>query len=226
MGYSFEARFSQTRLDLVELLHQIDDTLPGCGLTFTGSAVQLFAHNGWPTVETTEFAAVGSLPEVARIAGSWWGVGLEYVSHALLDGLGRNTAAEVYVNVFRAPDLQWTMSYLESSVAADYRIGSPEAAANLSAMQLAVCEAGGFDLSIYDEENHNRAPVPTLRNAEVAVKRIASDPKLGDLSVAVSSKLMSHERACSLAGPRAEEVKVSIAGYVLFPFLAPTVDRG
>ncbi|KIG19414.1 hypothetical protein DB30_02695 [Enhygromyxa salina] len=195
-------------------------------MTFTGSIIQLYPHNGWPTVEGFDFSFVNSLADATLAATDWWGIGIECVSQVLIEGLGRTDAAEVYFNVFTGPDGQWTISYNELFRAFNLRLQLAEAAQNLTSMQLRLCEAGGFGISIYDEENHSRAPVPTLRNAEVAVKRIANDPKRGYLSVVVSSKLMSYERACSLAGPRAEEVKLSIAGYVLFPFFAPTVGRG
>lgn len=221
MSVSFEARFSTTRLDLSVLLERLDAALPDCGLRFVGAVMRLQPHDGWPTVGGLDFGSVASLGEAARVGESWWGLGLECVSDVLLEGLGRSDAVEVHLNVFRSPEGPWTMSYLEADTATDHRIASQDAAKNLTALQLAMCRAGRFGLSVYDEQNHDREPVPTLRSIEVAIKRVAADPSAGDLSVVVSTKLLDHARARLLAGPRADEVKVSTSGYVVFPFLRP-----
>lgn len=221
MSTSFEARFSTTRLSLPELLGRIEAALPECGLRFFGAVARLQPSNGWPTVAGLDFASVASLAEAAKLAEPWWGLGIECVSDVLLEGMGRSDAVEVYLNVFRSPEGSWTMSYLESSAATDHRVASEDAAKNLVAIQLAMCEAGRFELSIYEEQDHERDPVPTLRSVEVAIKRAGADPSAGDLSVVVSTKVIDHARARRLAGKRAGDVKVSANGYVVFPFLAP-----
>lgn len=221
MSTSFEARFSATGKKLPKLLERLEAALQKSDVRFFGSVMQLESHEGWPTVSGLGFDSVETMADLAGLAENGWGVGLECVSDVLLEGLGRTDAVEVYFNIFRTDDNRWTVSYLEGSDATDFRAQSDAGARNLSALQAAVCHAGGFDLSIYDEQNHERSPVPTLRDAEVAIKRAAADPTRGDLSVAVSSRLMTHERAQSLAGRRADQVKVSVNGYVLFPFLAP-----
>lgn len=221
MSTSFEARFSTTSMKLPKLLERLGTALPACGLRFFGSIMRLQAHDGWPTVSGSEFGKVDSLVGAGAVAEQWWGVGLECVSDVLLQGLGRSDAVEVYLNVFRVQTDRWTVSYLESSSATDFRIRSEEGRRNLSALQEAVCRAGGFDLSIYDEQDHARSPTPAVREAEVAIKRVAADPNLGDLSVVAASKALSERRAKKLAGPRADEIRLSANGYVLLPFLAP-----
>ncbi len=220
MSTSFEARFSTTRLSLSDLLTRVEAALPDCGLRFFGAITRLESDNGWPTVAGLDFAAVDSLADAAKAAATWWGLGIECVSDVLLAGMGRSDAVEVYLNVFRDPEGRLTMSYLESGAATDHRVASEDAAKSLVAIQIALCDAGHFELSIYDEQDHERDPVPTLRNAEVAIRRAASDLSAGDLSVVVSSSAVDHARARHLAGPRAAEVKLSANGYTVFPFLS------
>ena len=219
MSVSFEARFATTRLPLAALLERLDAALPDCGLRFHGAMMQLHSHNGWPTIGGLEFGHVDSIAEAAKVGESWWGLGFELVSEVLLEGIGRSDAVEVYLRVFRSPEGPWTMSYLESDTATDHRIASEDAAKNLTALQLAICAAGRFELSMYDEQNHDRDPVPTLRSVEVAIKGVAADPKAGDLAAVVSTKVLDHAKARRLAGARADDVKVSTNGYVVFPLL-------
>lgn len=221
MSTAFEARFSTSPLDLAHLLEVLELALPTCGLRFLGSVMRLRSHDDWPTVTGTDFEQVDSMAEAAEVASRWWGIGIECISDALLQGLGRTDAVEVYLSIFRAQDGRWTASYLESSRAADHRIESDSAARNLSTLQMTLCAAGRFDLSIYDEENHERDPIPTLREVEVAIKRVVSDPGAGDLSVVVSSELIGLEHARRLAGPRAGRVELSTTGYTVFRLLPP-----
>jgi hypothetical protein len=221
MSYSFEARFSTSPLDIAPLLERLDASLAACGLQYTGAMMQLVNQGGWPTIGGLDFGQADSFPAATRLLASWWGVSFEFISKALHEGLGRTDAIEVYIRVFRAPDGRWTVSYDELSRATDFRIADDDAAQDLTALQLALCEAGGFDLSVYDEQSFNRQPIPHLRDVEVAVKRIANDPALGDFSAVVSAKLIDHARARKIAGPRADEVKVALNGYIVFPFLRP-----
>src|SRR5690606_20177219 len=122
MSTAFEARFSTSPLDLAPLLERLDAALPVCKLRFFGSVMRLQSHDGWPTVTGTDFEQVTTLAEAAVVAQQWWGIGIECTSETLLEGLGRTDAIEVYFNVYRAPDDRWTVSYLESSRAADHRI--------------------------------------------------------------------------------------------------------
>lgn len=222
MSTSFEARFSASKLfSLQDFAPRLERALADCRIRWSGSFMQLEPHNGWPTVGGLAFSKAGTLTDVGRLARGWWGVGLACVSDVLLDGLGRCDAVEVYFSVFSAPEGGLSVIYLESATATDYRIKAPEAAENLLALQLAMCDAGHFEISIYDEQNHNRNPIPTRRELEVSISRAGADPRRGDLSVVASCRQMSLERARQLAGSRADEVKLSTSGYVMFPFLSP-----
>lgn len=137
----------------------------------------------------------------------------------LYDGLGKTDGIEVYLRVFRVSDDHISVIYNEASRAADYRIKDEDTARNLTAIQLAICEAGNFELSIYDEQNFKRPPIPTPR-VEVTIKRIADEPARGDCSAVVSTEVLELGRARKLAGPRAGELE-STKGYIVFPFLRP-----
>lgn len=225
MSTSFEARFTRSEIALPQLLAGLEDALPTCGLRFGGTVFELCPDRGgaWPTVAGLEPQQVETLTGALDVGSRWWGLGIEVVSDFLLEGLGRTTAVEVYISVFRCAPTAWTMTYSESSVATDYRARSDDGGHNLIALQQALCKAGGFELSIYAEEDHEAhdEAVVTLREAEVAIKRVVATPDAGDLSVVASSKVIPFERARKLAGARADLVKVMTGGYVAFPFLAP-----
>ncbi|NVB38021.1 hypothetical protein G6O69_09270 [Pseudenhygromyxa sp. WMMC2535] len=221
MSTSFEARFSTSKLGLPQLLHNLDSAFKQCNLRFYGTIAELHSHRGWPTVMSLEFLNVDSLAEAASVARNWWGLGIECISESLQEEFGRSDVIEVYFNIFRAPDGKWTLIYLESSRATVYRSQSAHAAQDLTNLQIAMCQAGGFALSMYDEQYHERSPLLTRRGVEVAIKRVAGDPRRGYLSVVASLDEISHERARELAGPRADEVLLAIPGYVVVPFLRP-----
>jgi hypothetical protein len=221
MSYSFDARFSASSVPYATLLERLAATLPACGLRYSGAMMPLQSHGGWPTIGGLEFGHADTLAEAASVSASAWGVSFEFISAVLYDGLGKTDAMEVYLQVFRVSDDTISVIYNEASRAADYRIKDEDAARNLTAIQLAICDAGSFELSIYDEQNFKRPPIPTLRNVEVAIKRIADEPTRGDCSAVVSMKVLDLERARKLAGPRAGEIKVSTNGYIVFPFLRP-----
>lgn len=201
MSIEFAARFSTSRVPLALLLERLAASLPACGL-----------H---PAIDFGDIDQIAK--EVAGSAG--WNRGLH--SMVVYDGLGNTDAIEVNLRIFRVAEGLLSVVYDEMGRAADYRIEDEDAARNLNAIQLAICDAGSFDLSIYDEQNFKRPPIPTLRNVEVAIARIADEPTRGDCSAVVSTKVLELERARRLAGPRAAEIVVSPNGYIVFPFLRP-----
>lgn len=222
MSNSFQARFSTTSLLLPEILRRLEPVLDGQGLQFFGSVAPLVAHRGWPTIAGLDFVTVPTLAALEEHARGWWGVGIELVSRPLVEAI-RTSDAEVYLNVFPVPGDGWTLSYLESDAVEEYRSSSEEGARALIQLQRSICASCGFELSLYDEQDHSRAPVPTLRVVENAVRRRAQDGGLGDLCAVVAASALPFERALDWAGARAGEVRLSTDGYVIFPFLRPGV---
>ena len=222
MSTSFEARFSTTRLPLPEVLLRLEPVLESQGLQFFGAVAPLVARRGWPTVAGLDFVTVPALATLADHTRGWWGVGIELVSRPLVEAI-RTSDAEVYLNLFPGPGGGWTLSYLESDAVEEYRGSSEEAARALVQLQQSICASCGFELSLYDEQDHSRAPVPTLRAVENAVRRRAQDSGLGDLCAVVAASSLPFERALNWAGARAGEVRLSTDGYVIFPFLRPGV---
>lgn len=216
MRFDFEARFSTSHVSLSLLLERLAVSLLACGLH--PGPVPRSARRGWDRIDAIDFGDIDLIGKDAAGSGGW-SRGL--LSTVLYEGLGYTDAIDVVLRVFRVSDDLISVVYNEASRAADYRIKDQDAARNLTAIQIAICDAGSFELSIYDEQNFKRPPIPTLRSVEVAIKRIADEPTRGDCSAVVSTKLLDLERARKLAGPRAGELEVSTNGYIVFPFLRP-----
>ena len=180
--------------------------------------MRLSPHDGWPTINSTQFLTVESLSKAAETARNWWGIGLECRSDFVVDQLGNTDAAEVYFSMFRSSD-RWALIYLESSRVADLRAASSEALQNLIRLQIGICETARIELSIYDEQDHNRTPVPTLREAEVAIRRAARNRRSSEVVVVVSSTSMSLARAQELADGSTADIREALSGHVVFPFM-------
>jgi hypothetical protein len=215
----FGGRFSISPLPLPVLLANVEAALPDCGLRFDG-ALRPMMRDTWdfPMAVGDYSITVASLTEVAELATSWWGICITCIPNARM-GTDRIDAFERYqLSVFRSPEGPWMMHCYESNAAEAHRIAG-DTVPSISALQLALCEAGGFDVSIYNENDCMWELVPTLRTVEIAIDRVAFGPTTSDLSVVISSKVLDYARARRLAGPRADEVKVSTSGYVSFSTL-------
>lgn len=217
MTTSFVARFDTTPKSLLKILNAIEPVLYNHKITYANSIIKMVSHNEWPTIENLDFQNV-SLSDVVNVAESWWGIGLSCVSQMLVNALGRNAASEVDLCIFRGPKNNWTMHYSEQSSAADYRIKTEDANQELIALQIDLCQAAGFKLSIYEEEDTEKSPTVTIRNVETTVKKISTDVG-SESSMVVSTELMTLDKARKLAGSRADEVRESLQGFILFPFL-------
>lgn len=224
MSHAFDARFSPTSLDLAETLRRLGPCLHESGIDFDGEIMRLHSRGGTPTVMSTATQPVSSLGDVAKHAGSWWGVSLYCLSGRLAEALGRTDSIEVYLRIFQAANAGRMLVYNENSRAFSARAGSDELTRDLAA--LLVCTSAALDLalSIYAEED-GEATVPQLTELERRLAEQAASPRaLGWLAVVASSS-MSLARARDLAGPWADRVRLSILDYVVLPFLAGDLDR-
>jgi hypothetical protein len=225
MSVSFVARFDTTQLKLPQILDQLAGLFGELGVRFQNSATRLIEHDGWPTVSASCFEPipVQDMSEVGSIAAQWWGVGLYCVSLPLALRLGRGDWMEVDFQLFRAPNKRWTLNYTESRTVQRHRIEVEDAARELYELQLRLCAALGLRFSVYDEEDYNLGPVPTLKEVEHRLEACARG-ELG-CSIVVATSEMTLERARELAGPRANLVRLSTTGHLLFPFLLPDKKR-
>lgn len=217
MSTSFVARFDTTPLSLKQVLDAIGPVIANHEIIYSGSLIELVPHGAWPTIGNLNFQNVG-MGDAAKAASSWWGVGLSCISKHLVKEIGRGSASEVDLSFFRGPKNQWTLHYSELSMAADHRIESEESNQDLIALQTDLCRVAKFKLSLYQEEDTDGLPTVSLRNVESAIKQIAGD--IGsESSIVVSTELMDLNRGHQLAGSRADEVRQSNQGFIVFPFL-------
>lgn len=219
MSYSFLARFDTTQSTLPQILDKLEGLFSELGIQFQDSVSPLIEHKGWPTIDASSFesAPVQGLDEAGRMASKWWGLGLYCVSLPLAQRLGEGDWMEVDFQIFRAPNKKWTLSYMESKLAHRHRIEVEDAARDFYELQLRLCGALGFRFSVYDEENYNISPLPTLKEIERRIERCARG-ELG-CSIVVANTEMDLNRARTLAGPHAALVRQATTGHILFPFL-------
>ncbi|HYO59310.1 hypothetical protein [Archangium sp.] len=224
MSISYRARFDRTELLLPQILEKLEGLIGDLGIRFQNRVFRLVEHQGGPTIDVSSFepVRVQGLGEVDRVAARWWGVGLQCSSLPLQKRLGRGDWTEVYFQLFRAPDKRWTLRYSELKSAQRLRLDVEDVARELYELQLRLCANLGFRLSIYDEEDDNLPPVATLKDIEHRLERC----KRGELgcSVVVASTEMGFKHAQGLVGVRANLVRLSTTGHILFPFLLP--DEG
>jgi hypothetical protein len=221
MSYSFQARFDTTQLTLPQILDKLAGSLDEFGIQFKNKASRLIEHEGWPTIDVTSHTIVQTqdLSEIGRLAAQWWGVSLHCLSLPLMQRLGRGDWMDVYIQIFRAPNNRWMLRYKESKTAHQHRLDSEDAARELYELQLRLCAALGFRFSVYDEEDDDLDPVPSLREIEHRLERCARG-ELG-CSIAVATTEMNLHRAQALVGVHADLVRLSATGHILFPFLLP-----
>lgn len=216
MSTSFIARFDASPRKIERIFEDIRVVLKKHKIKYANSLIEMSSHNGWPTVKDLNFQEV-SMENIAKVAPSLWGLGLSCISQVLVREFGRGSASEVDLIIFRSQKNQWTIHYLEGSSATDHRIESEEANLDLISLQIDLCSAAKFKLSIY-EESADGSPTVTLRDVETALKRISKDDG-SESSFVVSTELMDLDRARQLAGPRADRVWQSLDGFIVFPFL-------
>lgn len=219
MSHSFLARFDTTSFTLPQILNELPGLFDELGIQFQDSVSRLVEHRGWPTIDASSFepVSVQGMDEISHVAAQWWGVGLYCISLPLTQRLGRGDWREVDFQLFRAPNKRWTLSYMESKLAQRHRLDVEDAAGDLYQLQLRMCATLGFRFSVYDEEDYDLAPVPTLKEIEHRIERCARG-ELG-CSMVVTASEMELARARALAGPQANLVRQSTTGHILFPFL-------
>ncbi|MDC0711323.1 hypothetical protein POL68_22830 [Stigmatella sp. ncwal1] len=219
MSYSFLARFDTTQHALPLILDKLAGLLDEMGIRFQGQVTRLVEYKGWPTVDVaSDPVQVEKWGDIAKVASQWWGLGLYCSSSMLARRLGRGDWMEVDFRLFRASNGKWTLSYAESKAAQQHRLEVEEAANELYELQLRLCAVLGFQLSVYDEEDDDLTPSPTVKEIEHRLEQCARGA-LG-CSIVLSTAAMDFERAKALAGTRARVVRFS-TGYTLFPFLLP-----
>src|SRR5690242_18304629 len=177
MSYSFQARFDITQLTLPQMLNKLPGLLDELGIRFQNTVSRLIEYKRWPTIDASSFepVQVQGLDEAGRVAAQWWGVGLYCVSQPLAKRLGRGDWMEVDFQFFRAPNKRWTMTYRELKTAYQHRIEVEDAAQELYELQLRLCSALGFRFSVYDEEDYDIPPIPTLKEVEHRIERYVRD---------------------------------------------------
>lgn len=227
MSYSYIARFGASARPLEQLLAGLDRVCADHRFVFQKRATPMINEGGWPTVdlsrpiideETLTSLGVASLGEVAKAAREWWGVSLYCVSQSLAQRLGRSDAMEVDFVLFRAGSGKWGLHYIEASRAQQLRLEESDAAAELYALQLALCDELGFQLSIYEDDEPAGGAVPDLKDLKNRLHRCAKG-QLG-CSMVISKDLMDLAAATKEANGLANRVRLTTQGYVLFPFLA------
>jgi hypothetical protein len=221
MSYSILTRFDTTSFTLPQILNKLPGLFEELGIQFQDTASRLVEHKGWPTLDASSFepVPVQGMDEIGHVAAQWWGVGLYCISLPLAQRLGRGDWREVDFQLYRVPNKRWTLSYMESKLARLHRLDVEEAAQDLYQLQLRLCATLGFRFSVYDEEDYDLDPVPTLKEIEHRLERCAHG-ELG-CSIVVATSEMELARARALAGPRADLVRLSTTGHILFPFLLP-----
>lgn len=219
MSFAFEARFSPTALDLPTVLSRLEAALVKSKIHFQNQIMRLDSRNGVPTAISTDAIDVASLSEVAVTARKWWGIGLSCVSEPLLGALGRTDAIEVGFTLFRSPDARIAITYDEAKGAFAARKSDPDLAGDLFALLIRVAAALQIEIAIYAEEAENGPLVPTFEEAMRVIEDAGQSSHSPDQCIVVSSRLLPFEAARERAGRRADRVRLSPAGYVLFPFI-------
>lgn len=222
MSHAYDARFSPTELELAEILSRLELCLDEARIDFDGEVGRLHSRDGVPTVLSMTTDAVATLGDVAKLAKSWWGVGLYCLSRPLAEVLGKSDAIEVYLSIFKVK-VGRMIVYNEASGAFRVRATSDSMTSDLASLLVHICSALGSELAIYAEEDGD-ARIPDLAEIERRIwAQSRSTQALGWFAV-VKERSLGVVRARELAGPWADRIRLSVLGYVVLPFLAGTVD--
>jgi hypothetical protein len=221
MSHAFDACFSPTELELAEILDRLEACLDEARIDFDGEVARLHSRDGVPTVLSMSTDSVASLGQVAKLAKSWWGVSLYCVSRPLAEVLGKSDAIEVYLRIFKVKAGRMIV-YNEASGAFRTRAASDSMTNDLASLLVGICSALKCELVIYAEEAGD-ARIPDLAEIEQHIlAQSRSQQALGWLAV-IEERSLSFAKARELAGPWADQVRLSILGYVVFPFLTGTL---
>jgi hypothetical protein len=218
MSYSFEARFSPSKLSFEEILVRLERALEESRVLFEQRVYRLHSDGGVPTVNSIEPVEAETLKDVGSLARRWWGVSLHCVSEPLYEVLGRSEAMEVFLRVFKRHD-EHLVSYVESSSAFKARQENQDLTRDLIALLAGICSAVEADISIYDEELDDELRVPTLDEVNTRLTALASSSAPPMWCMVVNGKCMDYPTARLRAGRLSQEVKLASSGYVVFPFL-------
>jgi hypothetical protein len=222
MSYAFDVRFDSTEMPLTEILDALAIVLEAREIV-PQSVSSLMASNGRPTVDLRRRVEIpideGGLRAVGSHVTSWWGLNVYCVSTPIARRLGRGDATEVDFAIFPTGPGKRTLKYKESSRVFESRLDDEDAENELYALQLMLCAALSFTVSDYDEEGSSltREPFASLHEAERLIER-AVDRGV-PTSVVVAHSLLGLARAQELAKGRADDVRLSANGYLLFRFL-------
>jgi hypothetical protein len=219
MSFSYALRFDESDRTPAQMAQVLGPVLGEFDLQFGQSVTRLQSYGGRPGVDMKHLTreAPSTLDEVPALVKDWWGFGMLTVSQRLAARLGRGDWIEIDIECFGASKGKSSMIVLEARRAHDLRTKDDDAAGDVYALQMRLCQALGFSISIYDEEGQKKPPMADLDEVRRRVERAAQG--VMGCSIIVSQALLDLEAARALAGPLAARVRQSFE-YVLFPFLA------
>ena len=222
MTRAYNVRFDETDTPLPDMIDRLGVVLADRKI-IPHSVSWLARANDRPTVDLSQLSEIpvvdGDLSPVGPQVASWWGVNIYCVSLALAERFGRGDAMEVDFAIFHTPSGRRTLEYKESSRVYDARVTDEDAENELYALQLMLCSALGFRISDYDEETSplTRSPCASLHEAQRIIER-AVQKNVGT-AVVIAQSLLGMPDAEKLAGKRADDVKFTATGYLLFRLL-------
>ncbi len=221
MSETFRARFDTTDLALEDAITRLQRVLLDAAIVYERRVTPMISQRGWPAVDISDRQSfgidIGRLADVAKAAKNWWGVNLSCFSVPLAGRLGPGEWVEVDIVLFPGPLGRLSLMYTESGVAHRSRLSDERSARELYALQLELCKALGFQISLYEKADVDLGPTVSLGEVHQRIER-ARDGVMG-CSVAVSQASMDLDAARQLAGSHSNLVRQAAGGYTLFPFL-------
>lgn len=225
MSYDFDLKFSPSQLDRAEIVARLPEALDGAGIRFDGFVHRLRSRRGEPYVDTVDPGPSDTLENSLKRASSYWGFSLYCISIPLFEVIGKNTAVEVYVRVFKHRDGGQLIVYNEDKGAHFARI-EHDLEDDLFRLMIGFCNRFEVELGIYQDTSTTGDVqpqlVPDLDELRGLMARQAARAQALGWAAIVSTKQMSLEEARKLAGPWASALRLAVDGYVIFPFLSGT----